>query len=112
MNNVTDNHDAGRFELHVDGELAGYVNYQREGDRWSLPHTRILDRFGGRGLGHELVVGTLNQIAGAGGEVLPLCPFIPRVMNEHPEFIALVPAERRAEFGLVTGEGSAGRASS
>ena len=92
--------EASRFELWEDDELAGYVDYDRRGDVWELPHTRIFDRFGGRGLGHTLVLETLEQIATAGGSVIPSCPFIPQVMAGHPELVALVPADKRRRYRL------------
>ncbi|OUZ09420.1 hypothetical protein BHE97_10170 [Aeromicrobium sp. PE09-221] len=92
--------EASRFELWKDDELAGYVDYVRRGDVWELPHTRIFDHFGGRGLGHVLVVETLEQIAATGGSVRPTCPFIPQVMVGRPDLVALVPAGERPRYGL------------
>ncbi len=100
MSQVRHHPEASRFELWEGDELAGYVDYERHGDVWELPHTRIFDRFGGRGLGHELVVETLEQIATAGGSVIPSCPFIPKVMIGRPDLVALVPSAKRARYGL------------
>lgn len=97
---VQNNEAASRFEIHVDEELAGFLEYERQDGLWALPYTRILDRFGGRGLGHELVTAALRDIAGQEGQVLPICPFVPRVIAEHPEFIKLVPQDSRARYGL------------
>lgn len=97
---VQHNEAASRFEIHVDGELAGFADYERRGDVWEIPYTRIFDRFGGRGLGHELVVATLSSIAEQGGRVIPTCPFVPRVIADHREYVDLVPEERRARYGL------------
>ncbi|EFQ83521.1 hypothetical protein HMPREF0063_11183 [Aeromicrobium marinum DSM 15272] len=97
---VTDRPADRRFELHVDGVLAGYVDYRVSGSEYALPHTRVLDQFGGRGLGTVLVVGALEQIAEQGGQVLPYCSFVPWVMRDRPDLAALVPEARRAEFGL------------
>ena len=84
----------------VDDELAGWVDYREHDDEYALPHTRVLPQFGGRGVGSALVVGALRTIGERGGTVLPYCPFVPKVMRDHPELIDLVPADRRAEFGL------------
>ena len=100
MSDVRHVPEASRFELWEGEELAGYVDYARRGDVWELPHTRVFDRFGGRGLGHALVVETLEQIATAGGAVIPSCPFIPQVMAGHPDLIALVPGDKRSRYGL------------
>lgn len=97
---VTDQLDAARFEIHVDGELAGFVDYVLRGTEYTLPHTRILPAFEGRGLGSILVRGALDAIADRGGTVIPQCPFVPRVVREKPEYLALVPENRRAAYGL------------
>jgi uncharacterized protein len=99
-NTVQDNPTASRFEIAVDGELAGFVDYRKDGDEYALPHTRIFTEFEGRGLGGELVSGALTEIAARGGTVLPYCPFVPKVIRDNPEFLELVPADQRASFGL------------
>lgn len=97
---VQDAPERSRFEIEVDGELAGFLDYRRDGDEYALPHTRIYPQFEGRGLGHDLVRGTLEEIAKRGGTVLPYCPFVPKVILDNPEFAELVREEERAGFGL------------
>jgi len=97
---VQDNAAESRFEITVDGDLAGYVDYRLDGDEYDLPHTRVFPQFGGRGIGGQLIAGALTEIAARGGSVLPTCPFVPKVIRDHPDFLALVPADRRAEFDL------------
>jgi predicted GNAT family acetyltransferase len=97
---VQDNPTSSRFEITVDGELAGFVDYRKDGDEYALPHTRIFTQFEGQGLGSTLVSGALSEIAHRGGTVLPYCPFVPKVIRDHPEFVKLVPEDQRATFGL------------
>ncbi len=97
---VQDAPERSRFEIEVDGELAGFLDYRKDGDEYALPHTRIYPQFEGRGLGHELVRGALEEIAERGGTVLPYCPFVPKVIRDNPEFTELVREEERAGFGL------------
>lgn len=97
---VQDAPERSRFEIEVDGELAGFVDYRKDGNEYALPHTRIYPQFEGNGLGHELVRGALVQIAERGGTVLPYCPFVPRVIRDNPELTDLVREEERAVFGL------------
>lgn len=96
---VADNSASSRFEITVDGELAGFLDYRKDGDEYALPHTRVFTQFEGRGLGNELVSGALSEIAARGGTVLPYCPFVPKVIRDHPEFLALVPEHQRGTFG-------------
>lgn len=97
---VQDNPAGSRFEISVDGELAGFVDYRKNGDEYALPHTRIYTQFEGRGLGSELVGAALTEIEERGGTVLPYCPFVPKVIRDHPEFLHLVPEDQRAKFEL------------
>ena len=97
---IHDNAEETRFEITVDGELAGYVDYTREGDEYALPHTRVFSQFEGRGIGGQLITGALTEIASRGGSVLPFCPFVNGYISRHPEYVSLVPEDFRAEFGL------------
>lgn len=97
---VQDNPQASRFEILVDGELAGYVDYREHEGEYALPHTRVLPAWEGRGIGSQLVAATLEQIAERDGTVMPYCPFVPKVMRDHPQFIELVPQDQRGTFGL------------
>ena len=92
--------EQNRFEIYLDGSRAGHLDYHLEGHTYSLTHTEVDPRFGGRGVGSALVVDALGQIRQLGGEVLPYCPFIPKVILDNPEFVDLVPAGARARFGL------------
>jgi predicted GNAT family acetyltransferase len=97
---VQDNAADSRFEITIDGQLAGYVDYRRDGDEYALPHTRVLSQFEGRGVGGQLITGALTEIASRGGTVLPFCPFVPKVIRDNPEFLDLVPVEKRSTFDL------------
>ncbi|MBC7630049.1 GNAT family N-acetyltransferase [Aeromicrobium sp.] len=97
---VHDNAADSRFEITVDGELAGFVDYRKDGNEYALPHTRVYPQFEGRGIGRTLINGALEEISSRGGTVLPYCPFIPPVIRDNPEFVALVPEDERATFEL------------
>lgn len=103
---VHKNDDKTRFEISIDGELAGYADYTLEDKTYVMPHTEVFDKFGGSGVGSRLVVESLKIIRDEGGQVLPYCPFIPTVITKNPEFAVLVPESERPRFGLpVTGAG-------
>ena len=97
---VADNPASSRFEITIDGELAGFVDYRKDGDEYAIPHTRVFTQFEGHGVGSELVRGSLAEIAERGGTALPYCPFVPKVIRDNPEFLELVPKEQRDTFGL------------
>ena len=90
--NVTDNADAGRYEITVDGKLAGFVDYT-DGERTrALTHTEVDDAFGGQGVGGRLAQGALDDIRQQGKQVSPICPFIKGWIDKHPDYQDLVAA--------------------
>lgn len=95
---VTDAPDRSRFEITVDGELAGFAHYVRKGGRIVFVHTEIDDRFEGRGLGSRLAAGALAAARRAGEPVVPLCPFIASYIERHTEEQDLVDEELLAHF--------------
>lgn len=97
---VVDDPPAGRFEILVDGQVVGHLQYQRQGDTFSLTHTAIEPDFEGRGLGSKLAGGALATIRDQGGAVLPFCPFIRAYLQRHPEYLDLVPPDQRSRFQL------------
>ncbi len=98
---VGDNPDFGRYEISVDGKLAGFILYRDRGeDRISLTHTEVFDEFAGRGVGRTLVVGALDDLRSRGMAVLPLCPFVRAYIRDHAEYLDLVPEAERARFEL------------
>ena len=102
---VVQNPDAGRFELRLDGEVAGFAEYHLRGSTTAFTHTVVEPRFEGRGLGSVLARGALDATRSAGRQVLPFCPFIRGYIERHPAYLDLVPADRRAEFGLPADAG-------
>jgi predicted GNAT family acetyltransferase len=46
------------------------------------------------------VHGALDEMRTRGVSILPHCPFVHRVVEKEPEYLALVPAGQRRRFGL------------
>ena len=97
---VTDHPDQGRYEIDVDGELGGFVLYDRAKGELTLIHTETDPRFRGHGLGRHLIAAVLDEARRQGVAVLPYCPFVRAFIAGHPAYSDLVPADRRAKFGL------------
>jgi predicted GNAT family acetyltransferase len=89
---VNDNWDRSRYEISLDGKLAGFVAYSRQDDTITLIHTEIDDAFEGHGLGSKLARGALDDIRARGLRVVPKCPFIAKFIREHEEYGDLVAA--------------------
>ncbi|HEX3733318.1 MAG TPA: GNAT family N-acetyltransferase [Mycobacteriales bacterium] len=95
---VTDNSEAGQYELRVNDELAGIASYSRRGNIIELPHTKVEPRFEGRGFGSALIADVLERARAAGDQVVPQCPFVAAYIRRHPEYADLVSEDRR---GLI-----------
>lgn len=75
----------GRYELLVDGELAGTADFHLDGSSVVLPHTVIDPSRRGQGLGAVLVQGVLDDIRTAGRTVVPSCWYVREYIDEHPD---------------------------
>ena len=81
---VARNDERGRYEIRVDGTVAGYTLFRAdEKGRLVFPHTVIDPAFGGRGLGSVLVREALEDVARRGETVVPECPFVVRYLRTH-----------------------------
>ncbi len=98
---VVDNPTEERFEITVNGAPAGLLAYHPAGhEAWSLVHTEIDAAYSGQGLGTQLISQALGAMRTRGLSVLPYCPFVRSYLSKHPDQLDLVPAGRRADFGL------------
>jgi uncharacterized protein len=98
--NVVDNRLGSRFELHLDGEVAGILDYRRDGGAVSFVDVTTDLRRAGQGLGLVLVRHALDAVSAEGLLVVPVCPFVRDFIQRHPVYLDLVPAELRERFEL------------
>jgi predicted GNAT family acetyltransferase len=97
---IADNTDGRRYEIRVDGELAGFLTYRLHAELIELVHTEIDEEFEGRGLGSQLISFALADARKRRLAVLPFCPFVNDYIQRHRQYVELVPEGRRAEFEL------------
>lgn len=84
---VTDNPEESRFELSVDGTLAGFAVYEAEPDTVIFLHTEVFEEYEGRGLAGQLARAALGSVREAGRKIVPLCPYIRAYVLKHaPEY--------------------------
>jgi uncharacterized protein len=81
---VTDNPAELRYELIVDGELAGEIRYRRVPGGLALVHTEVDPKR--EGLGSVLVRGALDDLRARGMRVVPVCPFVRAYITRHSEY--------------------------
>ncbi len=96
---VVDVAERARFEITLDGQLAGFADYRVVGDRVEVVHTEIDPAFEGQGLGSKLARAALDAVRARGLQVTPLCPYIAGWIKKHPDYADLVDAEHRHLIG-------------
>jgi hypothetical protein len=90
MTRVSDNPENSRYEIRIDGVLAGISEYVDRGEVRVFRHTEVLEGFAGQGLAATLVTEALEDVRAAGGLIRPLCPYVAAFLRKHPEFQDLV----------------------
>ena len=90
---------ASRFELRVNGLLAGYVTYRDARSGRAFEHTVIATEYQGMGLASQLIRYALDEARATGRNVLPFCPFVRSFIQQHPVYVDLVGQPER--FGIT-----------
>lgn len=108
---IEDVRPASRYEAHLGGQLAGWVDYRRIGvpprRRLVAIHTEVPAAFGGRGIGKALVRRVIDDARAAGERISPMCPLFATHFERHPEDADVLAPSRRAK-GEIAGEGKRG----
>jgi predicted GNAT family acetyltransferase len=99
-NIVRDNPELNRYEIEVDGQVAGFTEYYLHNSVAAFIHTEIETEYGGRGLATELIRSALEDARARGLKVEPFCPFVRGFITKNPDFRELVPANEWERFGL------------
>ena len=98
---VVKNYELNRFEIYSDGELAGFADFKIENQVISYTHTEIDPKFGGQGLGSQLIKEALDEALEQNLEVAPYCSFVSAYIKKSGEkYLHLVPESKRAKFDL------------
>ena len=92
MPEVKDNQAASRFEMGS-GDSTAFVEYRRAGDRIALLHTDVPEALSGKGVGSNLVSGTLDAVRTEGLKVVSRCEFVAAHLERHPEYRDLLADE-------------------
>jgi predicted GNAT family acetyltransferase len=82
---VVQNESANRYEVQVDGKLAGFTEYVVDGDLTVFVHTEIDDAYAGQGLATTLATKALDDVIAHGRTIVPVCPFIAKFVLRHKD---------------------------
>jgi predicted GNAT family acetyltransferase len=83
---VTNNEAESRYEIHVDGALAGFLEYRTIGDVLVLVHTEVDEAYSGQGLAGQLAKFALDDAMARDVKISPLCPFVAKYIDKHSEY--------------------------
>jgi predicted GNAT family acetyltransferase len=98
---ILKNDELNRFEIYSDGELAGFAEFKIKNQIISYTHTEIDTKFGGQGLGGQLIKSALDEALEQNLEVAPYCSFVSAYIKKNSEkYLHLVPENKRASFNL------------
>jgi predicted GNAT family acetyltransferase len=89
---VADAPERNRYEITVDGTLAGFAEYRLAPDHITFVHTEIDDEFAGKGLAGVLVRRALDDVRTRELRVVARCPYVKSWIERHPDYADLTSA--------------------
>ena len=93
---IADAPERERYEAHLDGELAGVLEYMVKRGRIALIHTEVSPEHEGRGVGSALVRFALDDARRRELQVIATCPYVQSYLTRHPEDDDIVIGRARA----------------
>lgn len=81
-----DNGKKGHFFIEAEGREVAGMYYIWAGEKMIIEHTDVDDALGGRGLGKQLLVATVNYARTNNIKIIPLCPFAKAMFSKMPEY--------------------------
>lgn len=80
---ITRNDDTQRYEIALDGSVAGFVDFTSENGVTRAEHTEVLPEYAGQGLAGKLVGFMLADLAERGEAVVPACSYVAKYVATH-----------------------------
>ena len=87
---VSERPERHRYEISVDGALAGFTLVTLDDDVAIMPHTEIDPEYKGQGLATTLIRTALDDARARGLRVVPRCPFVRAFIEGYPDYQALL----------------------
>lgn len=88
--NLSKNEAENRYELEVDGERIGLIDYRATDSVTDMYHTEVDPAHGGKGYGQQLAKFALDDARARDLKVKPTCPFIAKYIAENDEYSDLL----------------------
>jgi uncharacterized protein len=93
---ITDAPERGRYEAHLDGELAGILQYIVKYGRIALIHTEVSPAHQGRGVASALARFALDDARRRDLKVIVNCPYVQDYVARHPDDDDIIVGRARA----------------
>lgn len=87
---ITNNTAESRFEITVDGKLAGFADYQDKGNVRDFNHTEVFEEFQGQGLSKPLIKFSLDHARDNDLQIIPTCSAYEKFLQKNEEYQDLV----------------------
>jgi len=87
---ITNNTAESRFEITVDGKLAGFADYQDKGNVRDFNHTGVFEEFQGQGLSKPLIKFSLDHARDNDLQIIPTCSAYEKFLQKNEEYQDLV----------------------
>ena len=92
--------DKHRYEALIDGQLAGFCEYNLLTDAIMFTHTEVMPDFEGKGVGSAIAKHVLDAARSEGQHVIPVCQFIAGYIRKHREYAELVRPDVQRAFKI------------
>ncbi|VTU40870.1 putative acetyltransferase [Variovorax sp. PBS-H4] len=97
---ITNHPESHRYEAAIEGQLAGYCEYNLLSNAVMFTHTEVLPAYEGQGVGSALARHVLDEARAQGVAVIPACQFIAGYIRKHREYVDLVRPETQRAFHI------------
>lgn len=97
---ITNHPEKHRYEAAIDGQLAGYCEYNLLSNAVMFTHTEVLPAFEGQGVGSAIARHVLDEARAQGMPVIPACLFIAGYIRKHRGYVDLVRPETQRAFKI------------
>lgn len=81
---VTRNAAQNRYEVRVNGDLAGVLEYDEADGRIDMTHTEVVEQYRHEGTAEALAGGAIFDAVERDLTIVPTCPFIEAYLRKYP----------------------------
>src|SRR6478672_8397392 len=107
---LIDNVERGRFELHRSGQLCGWLHYTHlKPNRYVLQHTEVEATHRGERAGAAMVSRVLDEIRARGGTITVICPYVAEYVSKTSDYTDLLDPRHPGYASRAAAEAAAAR---